>query len=160
MKQAAWTSSPVAPSLPGTFPGRSPWRRFLVRAQARRLDRQLADGANPGGSAMLALRAHELTSRRSRQRIAASIDCILELPEHPGRFSAAVRPSGSSVASARSQLQAISELLRAPEPVYARGVALTNVLVHDGLSPLYDPAGAAGTREWTQRAIDALDGRA
>jgi len=45
--------------------------------------------------------------------------------------------------------------LRAPEPVYAQGVALVSELVCNGDSPLYAPGGELGVAiEATARALD------
>ena len=54
-----------------------PWHRLLARGLAPRLDRQLADGARPEASAILAARAMFLTSARYRRGLAASLRRML-----------------------------------------------------------------------------------
>ena len=43
--------------------------------------------------------------------------------------------------------------------MYARGVALSDALVHDGQSPLYGVWEAGSAWYWTRLAADALEGR-
>ena len=45
------------------------------------------------------------------------------------------------------------------EPVYSRGVAMVEVLITDGLSPLYYPRRSGQLREALEEIIDALEGR-
>jgi hypothetical protein len=65
----------------------------------------------------------------------------------PG-FSAAVRPHRREVIAARTVLAILDRRLRGAEPVSARGVALLELLLTDGASPLYLPTepGALGSR--------------
>jgi hypothetical protein len=66
----------------------------------------------------------------------------------PHAFSAAVRPDAREVVAARVVLATLDRRLRASEPVSARGVALLESLLTDGISPLYRPTepGALGSR--------------
>lgn len=104
------------------------------------------------------MRARQLTSRRTRERIAASVDQILAAAERPPWFGSAVPPARAGVAGAEAQLRALSKALRGPSLVYARGVALTNILLHDGRSPLYEPAAATAAEFHTRLALEALAG--
>ena len=54
-----------------------PWHRWLARGLAARLDRQLAAGARPEASTLLAARAMFLTSVEFRRALAASLRRIL-----------------------------------------------------------------------------------
>ena len=60
-----------------------PWHRWLARGLAARLDRQLADGAQPEASAILAARAMFLTSAEFRRGLAASLRRILAAAARP-----------------------------------------------------------------------------
>jgi hypothetical protein len=54
-----------------------PWHRVLARCAAARLDRELAAGASPETSAILAARAIQLTSVKFRRDLATSVQRIL-----------------------------------------------------------------------------------
>jgi hypothetical protein len=72
-----------------------PWHRVLARAQAARLDRELAGGVSPEASATLAARALQLTSAGFRRHLAASLQRILAAAREPPavtRSPAAARP--------------------------------------------------------------------
>lgn len=140
------------------IPGTRSLRRLRVAATRRRLDRQLAEGADPAGSPSLALRARQLTSRRHREMIADSLDQLVRAAERPPRWGSAVSPVRGSIDAARTELAQISEALRSPVPAYARGVALSEALVHDGQSPLYGAFEAASAWYWARLAILALKG--
>lgn len=113
---------------------------WIVWWRAARLDRELAAGASPRASALLALRAQRITGRRSRRRLADGLArAIRDAQATTPGFSAAVRPHRREVLAARTVLATLDRRLRAPEPVTARGVALLRVLLTEGTSPLYRP---------------------
>ena len=78
-----------------------PWHRWLARGLAARLDRQLADGARPEASAILAARAMFLTSVEFRRALAASLRRILAAAAaaSPAAARGGRRPSALSRAS-------------------------------------------------------------
>jgi hypothetical protein len=127
------------------------WRRvrlsLIARWRAGELDRQLAAGASPADSTLLAVRAERLTSRRFRERVAAGLTRAVRDAGACG-FSAAVRPHRHEVMAARTVLAALDRRLRGAEPVTAQGVALLEALLTDGTSALYLPTepGALGSR--------------
>jgi hypothetical protein len=127
------------------------------------LDRQLAAGASPQGSRVLALRARRITSRRTRGRIADGLARVMrDARATRVGFSAAVAPDRRQLLAARTVLGALERRLRAPEPVAARGVALLHVLLSDGSSPLYRPGepGALGSElRAAAAALEASDAR-
>jgi hypothetical protein len=129
-----------------------PWRRLrlalIVEWRASELDRQLAAGLSPWRSDELAFRAHRITRRRSRSRLADGLSRAVRAAQEVTGFTAAVRPHPGEVLEAGTVLPAIARRLSAPEPVAARGVAMVHVLLTDGNSPLYRPAvpGALGNR--------------
>jgi hypothetical protein len=142
------------------------WRRIRLAVIARwcagRLDRQLAAGASPRASAILAARAQTITGRDSRMRLADGLArAIRDAQDTAPGFSAAVRPHRQEVLAARTVLATLDRRLRAPEPVTARGVALLLTLLTDGTSPLYRPSepGALGSQLRAAAAALELPGR-
>jgi hypothetical protein len=138
------------------------WRRVRLLAaaswRAAELDGHLAAGANPGATALLAIRSRRLTSQRSRRRIAAGLTRAVRDAEATTRgFTAAIRPDPREVTAARPLLATLERRLRADEPVSPQGVALLESLLTDGSSPLYQPTepGALGSR--LRAAAAALD---
>jgi hypothetical protein len=128
------------------------WQRtrvaLIVWWRAAQLDRQLAAGASPRASLVLAVRAHRITTRRSRVRVADGLARAFRDARAGTRgFSAAVRPHRREMLAARSVLDTIERRLRDRGPVAARGVAMLRLLLIDGTSPLYRPTepGALGS---------------
>ena len=133
--------------------GESRWRRvplaLIAGWRAAELDRQLAAGASPDASALLAIRSQRLTGRRYRARVAAGLArAVRDAQNTTHGFSAAIRPDRREVVAARTVLAALYRRLRAGEPVSAQGVALLESLLTDGSSPLYRPIehGALGSQ--------------
>jgi hypothetical protein len=98
-----------------------------------------------------------LTKQRTREKLARGIERAIEDAERPrARMTSAVPVRRLAVVEARSQLEALAARLRAPEPVYAQGVAAARALLADAESPLYQP-----TRDLhaaVDHALAALDG--
>src|SRR5437016_6312392 len=86
------------PSRRRSFPsGGRRWRRIrltlIARWRAGELDRQLAAGASPGASALLAIRGQRLTSRGHRVCVAAGLArAVRDAEATTHRLSAAVGP--------------------------------------------------------------------
>jgi hypothetical protein len=142
---------------------RGAWRRLPTAVRARllaaRLDASLAWGADPCDSAVLAHRAASLTSRRSRDRLAASIDNILAAAARPPSLqSVAIDPCRSEVAAAKELLGLTGELLRSAAPVYAQGVAILACLLRDGGGALYAPTWPGALRQELDFITAALHG--
>jgi hypothetical protein len=130
-----------------------------ARVLAARLDAALAWGADPCDSAVLAQRAASLTSRRSRDRLATSVDNVLGAAARPpGRRSVAIDPCRSELAAAKELLGTTGELLRSAEPVYAQGVAMLACLLRDGGSALYAPVWPGALRQELDFITAALHG--
>ena len=87
--RAHFVSAALAP------PGRGRWRRarlaLIAGWHAGELDRQLAAGASPGATALLAIRGERLTSRRYRARIAAGLARAVRDAEGARRAASAQR---------------------------------------------------------------------
>jgi hypothetical protein len=126
---------------------------------AGRLDAALARGDDPCDSAVLAHRAVWLASRRSRDRLAASVETTVVASARPAtRRSAAIHPCRSEVETAAPLLSLSSELLRSGRPVYAQGVAGLACLLRDGGSPLYAPTRPGALRDELELIAAALHG--
>jgi hypothetical protein len=151
---------------PPALGGQTPFglRRLLTpvraRLRRRRLDAALVAGADPCDSPVLAYRAARLTSERSRERLAASVDGVLAAAARPARaLSAAVEPHRDEVADAGPLLAQVGEVLRSRAPVYSQGVAMLEQLLKDGGSPLYLPAWPGALNHELELIIAALEGR-
>jgi hypothetical protein len=148
----------------------SPWHRLLARVLAASLDRQLASGARPEASAVLAARAMVLTSAGYRRALAASLRRMLAASVAPRPRSLPVttaRSAGGAVhpyvplrrdriAGAAAELAGLAECLTARGPVPARGVALVSQLLADGGGPLYRAASRDDLTESVEQASQAL----
>ncbi len=145
-----------------------PWHRMLARSLAARLDRQLADGARPEASAILAARAMFLTSAGFRRALAASLQRILAA-------SASASPDGSSrppatgaarrpyvplrrdrIAGSAAGLAGLAGFLTEQGRVPAQGVAMVSQLLTDGGGPLYRVGSRDDLDAIIERASQAL----
>jgi hypothetical protein len=118
----------------------SPLIGLWVRLRANRLDRALAGGASPNGSAELGVRADQLVDERERNRIADWIQNVLDLAEQdqpillgPTRLLI----ERGRIEASRTQLERIVEILRGSSPVSPRGVAMARRLITDFRGPIY-----------------------
>lgn len=112
-----------------------------------RLDRALADGADPRASATLAARSAQLASRRARASTAAALE-RLALGSDASNQRFAVPPRRAAVAPNRSALLDLAARVRSDGPAYVRGLAAARLLVTDGTGPAYtDRRGEGLARE-------------
>ncbi len=118
---------------------RGPLLRLRVAWRRVELDRELAAGAAPHCSAELVLRAERLLRPRNRRLLASSLERAVEVAGRrgPRPLSAAVQPARGAVRAARPQMLALARALRDRGEVSARGVALSELLLIEGSSPLY-----------------------
>jgi hypothetical protein len=114
--------------------------RIITRLRARRLDVELARGADPEADAALALRAATLTTPRRRRSLAAGLERIAASAgeTHPGWHPSSTR---AAVAELKPELFALGRRLVAPGPVAVRGVAEVRLLLTDGARPLHAARG-------------------
>jgi hypothetical protein len=118
------TSSPIPPLL-----------GWLRRGA---LDRSLAAGADPAASPELARRARQLTSRRTRTALAASIRNLLATAEaRPRGFTSAVPIQRHQILCERQMLLQLAAALESPDELEPRGLALVDELLISGASPVY-----------------------
>jgi hypothetical protein len=124
--------------------------RLAARLRSTRLDRELAAGRPPEWSRLHAARAQQIVSLPFRETLASDWERLL-------RRSRAPLPRRDRVAAAAAAIRLLAERLRAPLPVPARGVALANVLLTDGLGPLYNRLSTDSLDEAVSRAAALLD---
>ncbi len=76
-------------------------------------------------------------------RVAAGLERLLGLADHPPARRWYVRPAEPAVRANSAELSELAALLRGSRPLYARGVAMLSELLTDGTGPAYvDPRGA------------------
>jgi hypothetical protein len=150
--------SPLLVQSPAASPQ---WRvrlALLAWWRASELDRQLATGASPATDTLLAVRACNITTRRSRGRIA---DGLLGALRSAGAkrptFTAAVPPHREEVRASRELLQVIADRVRAPAPVAASGMAMLHALLSEPDSPLYRPECQGALTSHLHTAAAALE---
>jgi hypothetical protein len=130
--------------IPPAWPLPESWPRLglhiRVRWNALALDSALADGARPGVSDELTLRAEQLADEKSREKAAKAIGRVLELAERGSAAQLAttrVPFRKDRVEASRPQLMELAATLRSNGPHPVQGLAMANLLVEDGDSSLY-----------------------
>jgi hypothetical protein len=135
------------------------WLRWVTRRRARELDKQLAGGTDPIISDELSLRAGQLASARSRGRFACILRGAVELadaPYDPFRMARPVRWR-AHVRENRELLLELAGRLRAGGYLGVQGLAITSLLVGDGVSPLFSKATRSSLTATLNHALLALD---
>jgi hypothetical protein len=135
------------------------WLRFVTRRQAHDLDEQLARGIDPIISDELSLRAGQLASARSRGRFACVLRGAVELADAPFDPVRLGRPAiqRAQVQENRALLLELADRLRAGGGLGVQGLAMTSLLVGDGVSPLFSQAARGSLKESVNHALGALD---
>jgi hypothetical protein len=131
-------------------------RVFVTRTH---LDAELAAGVDPDSTAMLSLRAAQLLRPRYRRQLAAALDERLMAALRGPRWSSAVPVVREQIAEASGTLLSLAQVLRAPEGVHPRGVAMVWRLLSDGTSPVYFPTAPGALERQAQVALDCLVGQ-
>lgn len=132
--------------------------RLRVYATRGRLDRQIAGGRACASTPELALRASQLTDRRARRRLAHSLREVVDYAERRSAVPviSPVVLERAAVRGARGSLLALADRLDADAPVSPAGVARSQVLLTDGLGPLFNPTCSRTAAEAVRDAHDAL----
>jgi hypothetical protein len=133
--------------------------RMQVAARRAALTQALAEGADPASSALLALRARQLTSSQERAALSGTLQRTIEEARRPsrGRFGA-VPIRRRAVIEADEPLRVMIARLRDSRPVAAEGMALINRIITDGTwSPLYNATAPGALRRLTVLATAALE---
>ena len=126
----------------GHYPRARRLTRLTVRLRAGALDRALMAGADPAASIQLAARASYLTARPTRNALADALEARVRAVEEPVNIRRVAARRGPVRAHARTFAE-LAVRLRAPEPLYAGGIAAISELLSDGTSPLYRNDAAA-----------------
>jgi hypothetical protein len=133
-----------------------PWQQFVARLRADHLDRQLAAGTSPDSTIELALRAGMLESMRERRQLARTLRKIIAAASPDSGRRPVVPLCRDRIRASSAQLAELVDVLLAPGPVSAQGVAQTMALVTDATSPLYNPANRSDLRAAAHAAAHAL----
>jgi hypothetical protein len=132
--------------------------RLSARLHAARLDRELATGASPDSSAALSLRAQTLIGSSARAKLASYIERLVD--EH-GKPLVPLAPglciSRRTVHASRGALLELAQRLVREEPIAARGVAYTLVLLTATDGPAYDSREPDRFEPALRAAIAALE---
>jgi hypothetical protein len=124
------------------------------------LDAQLADGVSPLRDAALALRARQLVSRQSRERLAAGLEGLVRKAEWPPLPRGVAIPLvRRQILEARTGLLGLAACLRAERPLYARGMALVSDLLTYGAGRAISPCADSSLRDAVHAVAEARDGR-
>jgi hypothetical protein len=118
------------------------WLRYATWRRTRELDEQLALGMDPVASDELSLRAGQLASARRRGRFACVLRgavALADAPYDPVRLGRPAIPR-AQVKENRELLLELAARLRAAGYLGVQGLAMTSLLVRDGVSPLYSKA--------------------
>lgn len=114
--------------------------RLRVYATRGTLDRQIASGRPFLSTPSLALRAQQLTEPRTRRQVACALRRIVDYADQhaAGRVFSAVVVAPTAVKRARHPMLGLAERLESPAQLNPAGIARAQVLITDGLSPLFD----------------------
>ncbi|HEX3974691.1 MAG TPA: hypothetical protein VHW96_00420 [Solirubrobacteraceae bacterium] len=130
-----------------------------LRARGRRLelDRALAEGADPSSSPLLAARAGQLVRSSSRNRLASALERLaLTADAPPTRFGAV--PRRRALRANRFALMDLAGTLRKGGVLYARGIAMLELVLIDGTGPAYTDARGEGLARELELAGASLGG--
>jgi hypothetical protein len=109
--------------------------RLRVAVTRGRLDRQIAKGRPWESTPALGLRARQLIDTAHRRELARELRAVVR--SCPALSTATIGRAG--LTSGREALLRLAEGLEGPGPVSARGVALAQALLTDGVSgPLFN----------------------
>ena len=134
------------------------WLRYVTWRRARELDEQLALGIDPVASDELSLRAGQLASARRRGRFACVLRgavALADAPYDPVRLGRPAIPR-AQVKENRELLLELAARLRAAGYLGVQGLAMTSLLVRDGVSPLHSKAARSSLRASVNDALLAL----
>ena len=124
---------------------------------ADHLDRALAAGVDPAAGALLARRASQLTTRRSRAGFVRALEAHLAEARRPrARSSAAVPLCRGEVLHAAPEIRRLVVCLRDDREIRAQSIARVRRLLTDGTGPLYAYSPPGTLARAVAAAIDCL----
>jgi hypothetical protein len=134
--------------------------RFRVYLTRGTLDRQIASRRSNMSTPALALRAQQLAEPRTRRQVARTLRKIVEHADRwtagPVRSAVVVEPA--AVRNARHPILGLAERLESPAQLNPAGIARAQVLITDGLSPLFDRNSPRTVTQAIYAVQDALEG--
>ena len=132
-----------------------PWPRLKARLTADRLDRELASGAPPESSVLLAVHAQRIVDPAACSTLASSVRKLIERTGRKRPALSAQVPISTPTVSAAADLRAVADRLDESGPVRARGVAEVRALLRDGAGPLYQSGciGILDSRDRRDRSL-------
>jgi hypothetical protein len=128
-----WLGCPQALFEPTLF------TRLRARSRRLELDHALAGGADPTTSPLLAARAGQLVRQPNRYRLAAALEHLALTADAPRSLFGAM-PRRQVMHANRSRLLALATTLRKGGLLYARGIAILELVLIDGTGPAYTDA--------------------
>jgi hypothetical protein len=133
--------------------------RLSVYLRRGTLDRQIASLWPYQSTAALALRAQQLAQPRTRRQVARTLRKIVEHADRrtAGPVLSAVVVAPVAVRNAREPLLGLAERLEGPARLSPAGIARAQVLITDGLSPLFDPNSPRTATQAIYEVQDALE---
>jgi hypothetical protein len=112
-------------------------RSALAALRRESLDHALAGGADPGSDPLIASQARRLLAPRRRRALARAVRNVLDRAERPPRFGSAVPIARTSVRENRAELEELADRLEGHAPIGVRGLAAAELLLTEGVSPLW-----------------------
>jgi hypothetical protein len=141
--------------------GRANSLRLRLRTSVHRtkLTHALAEGADPGASDELALRAQQLTGDRYRKTLARSLRRSIAEARRPARTrGVASIIDRRAVLDAEGAIAELIEHLLGPRPVQPAGMAMVErILTNADRSPLYNPSEPGALRPTIRVATATLE---
>lgn len=131
--------------------------RLLARFRAGALDAELAAGASPESSVVLALHAGFLCRPSQRRVLARSLTLIAAAAESTGASRLKTPVCRRAVRRARSELHSVIGRLAAAGPVDVRGVARIRRLLADGTGPVYRESAPDQLRNELRAVLAAME---
>lgn len=125
------------------------------------LDRELAQGVSPESKTLLAVRACRLATPTSRRRIALNWKTLVERAHNPHRGArlSPVPVMFGRVVDAETSIEEMLQVLSSELPSPARGIAMANWVLRDGLGPIYNQHSCADLDSVVREATSLLDPR-
>lgn len=132
-----------SPEIPGRHSSAwsAPWLAMRVWLGRDRLDRELAEGANPETDSARRLRSRQLSSRRGRRHVAAKLRWLAAEARQPTHSTWAVVPplNHQQLEEAQDSLLMLADRLEHATEPCPRALALASFLIHDPFSPAFVP---------------------
>jgi hypothetical protein len=131
--------------------------RLVARLRASALDRELARGVAPETCGALTLRARALIGPAARATLARQLRRVVSDARGGHTWLSRVPVRRREVLEVAQELDVLADRLAAPGPVDVRGVAQVQVLLTDGIGPLYYRGATGELRASVANALHRLE---